>query len=315
MRVRFTRKSWLILWMLILASTAGCFQSAGGALESTDVAQLLLTFTPVITDTPIPSPTFEEPSPFPSLTPTPDANALEVIVVSPTPDLFGTQVADASMQDDIALTTTASYLTNVAPLLQQEIQPPEDTQPIEPIIEEQQVDDPLLLSATAVVREATLTAEAGPTLTAMAEQGITPTSPVAEQSPIPGVTVAPGADCIHEVRVGDRNLFRIGLAYGVPYQQIAQASGILNPNLIYIGQRLTIPGCGTTGYRPPATSTPSAGATAVPGTGSGQTYIVQQGDTLFALSMRWGVLVNQIAALNGISNINLIYIGQQLIIP
>ena len=313
MRVSSTRKLWLILWMLILASTAGCFQSAGGALESTDAAQLLMTYTPVITDTPIPSPTFEEPTPFPSLTPTPDANALEVIIVSPTFDLMGTQVADASLQDDIALTTTAAYLTNVAPLLQQEIQPPQDVQPIEPIIEEQQVDDPLLLSATAVVREATQTAEAGPTLTAQAELGITPTLPV--QSPIPGETAIPGTDCIHEVRVGDRNLYRIGLAYGVTYQAIAQASGILTPHLIYIGQRLTIPGCGTTGQQPPATSTPSAGATSVPGSGSGQTYIVQQGDTLFALSLRWGVLVNQIAAVNGISNINLIYIGQQLIIP
>jgi LysM repeat protein len=50
-------------------------------------------------------------------------------------------------------------------------------------------------------------------------------------------------------------------------------------------------------------------------TGGGRTYVVQQGDTLFEISLQTGVLVNDIAARNGISNINLIYIGQELVIP
>jgi len=46
---------------------------------------------------------------------------------------------------------------------------------------------------------------------------------------------------IHVVQPGE-NLFRIGLAYGLPYTTIAAANGILNPGQIYAGQRLIIPG-------------------------------------------------------------------------
>ena len=63
-----------------------------------------------------------------------------------------------------------------------------------------------------------------------------------------------GQDCIYEVQPTDRNLFRISLLFGVPYMQIAQASNLVNPNIIHVGDKLVIPGCGTTGYVPPPTS-------------------------------------------------------------
>ncbi len=44
-------------------------------------------------------------------------------------------------------------------------------------------------------------------------------------------------------------------------------------------------------------------------------YVVRSGDTLFAIAIRQRTTVSAIAARNGISNINLIFIGQQLIIP
>ena len=39
------------------------------------------------------------------------------------------------------------------------------------------------------------------------------------------------------------------------------ASNIANPNLVLVGQRVTIPGCGTTGFTPPPTSIPVASRT------------------------------------------------------
>jgi LysM repeat protein len=200
------------------------------------------------------------------------------------------------------------------------------------------VDDPIAITATFIVQRATQTASAPLTQTAAA-QGIgltTPTAPGVVDTPgVPGVTpagptaipatLAPGSDCIHEVQATDRNLYRISLDYGSTVEQIARASGIANINLIYVGQTLTIPGCGTTGRVPPPTSTPNAGTGSGTGsgtgtttggvTGGGRTYVVQQGDTLFEISLQTGVLVNDIAARNGISNINLIYIGQELVIP
>ncbi len=45
----------------------------------------------------------------------------------------------------------------------------------------------------------------------------------------------------HVVRPGE-NLYRIGKAYGIPYQTIARVNGISDPARIYPGQRLRIPG-------------------------------------------------------------------------
>jgi LysM repeat protein len=109
------------------------------------------------------------------------------------------------------------------------------------------------------------------------------------------------ADTIYVVQPGD-TLFKISLKFNVSMQAIMAANGIANPNLIYAGQRLVIPGAGSPG-----------GST---GTGSGgQTYTVQRGDTLSLISLRFNVSMQAIMAANGITNANLIYVGQVLTIP
>jgi LysM repeat protein len=85
--------------------------------------------------------------------------------------------------------------------------------------------------------------------------------------------------------------------YGTTVSAIAQANGVTNPNLIYVGQRLTIPG-----------STPP------PTTGSGL-YVVQRGDTLSAIAMRHQTTVQQLVQMNGLTNPNFIAVGQRLAVP
>jgi predicted chitinase len=46
-----------------------------------------------------------------------------------------------------------------------------------------------------------------------------------------------------------------------------------------------------------------------------QTYVVKSGDNLTAIASRFGTTVAKIQAANGISNPNLIYVGQRLTIP
>ncbi len=46
-----------------------------------------------------------------------------------------------------------------------------------------------------------------------------------------------------------------------------------------------------------------------------QTYVVQRGDTLFRISLKFNTSVSALAAANGISNVNLIFAGQTLTIP
>jgi LysM repeat protein len=97
------------------------------------------------------------------------------------------------------------------------------------------------------------------------------------------------------------NLFRIALRYGTTVQAIASANGIANPASIYVGQRLTIPTSGDTGTAPqPATGT---------------TYVVQPGDNLFRIALKYNMSYLRLAQYNGIANASQVYVGQVLRIP
>jgi LysM repeat protein len=107
------------------------------------------------------------------------------------------------------------------------------------------------------------------------------------------------------VQYGD-TLYRISLRFGVSVSSIAQANSIQNINLIYAGQRLSIPD----GSGGPTTPNP----TPAPPTGSTE-YVVVPGDSLGRIAARFGTTVSAIAQANGITNINLIFVGQRLTIP
>jgi hypothetical protein len=53
----------------------------------------------------------------------------------------------------------------------------------------------------------------------------------------------------HTVQPGE-NLYRISLRYGVNWNTLARVNGIFNPNLIYAGQVLVVPGNGNTPVEP-----------------------------------------------------------------
>ncbi len=100
---------------------------------------------------------------------------------------------------------------------------------------------------------------------------------------------------VHTVQIG-QTLTSIARLYGVDLWTLARVNGIVNPNRIYVGQRLTVPG---------------TGGSVVPGT----VYIVRSGDTLTGIAARAGVSVWAIAQANSIYNLQRIYVGQRLVIP
>lgn len=120
-----------------------------------------------------------------------------------------------------------------------------------PTIEQEPVDD-FALSATALLAQQTQPAELPAESVTAATQASVPTL-----APLVRATIPPGEDCVHEIRVGD-TLFRLSLAYGVTVDEISRASGIINPDVIAVGQKVTIPKCGTLGFIPPPTSVPTA---------------------------------------------------------
>ena len=98
----------------------------------------------------------------------------------------------------------------------------------------------------------------------------------------------------HTVSPGE-TLSYIALIYEKTVDEIAGYNGLANPDLIYPGQELDIPGEGS-------------------GVGGGA-YTVQPGDSLSGIAWQYGVSTDALQVANGISDADYIYIGQLLTIP
>ena len=107
----------------------------------------------------------------------------------------------------------------------------------------------------------------------------------------------------HTVKVGD-TLNKIAATYQTTVANLVKTNGISNPNLIIVGQTLTVGGTSST----TATST-SVSTTTNTTTG---TYTVKSGDTVAKIAAAYGVSVSDIKSWNSLSNVNLILVGQTL---
>lgn len=107
----------------------------------------------------------------------------------------------------------------------------------------------------------------------------------------------------YKVVVGD-SVARIAKDFGVTMSSIIEANSLSNPNLIRVGQVLTIPGA--------TAGTSSSGSGSV--VASHTTYVVQPGDTLNAIAGKFGVSASSIIDANGLANPNLIMPGQELVV-
>lgn len=115
------------------------------------------------------------------------------------------------------------------------------------------------------------------------------------------VTAAQSGQIYHIVARGE-SLSAIAQRYNVTVAAIVTANNLYNPNYIFAGQYLVIPG---STYYPPAPA-PSSGVSY---------YTVQYGDGLGAIAQRFGRSLWALIQANGIYNANYIYAGQVLTIP
>ena len=113
----------------------------------------------------------------------------------------------------------------------------------------------------------------------------------------------------HVVQRGE-NLFRIALRYGVTVDAMARANGLADPNQIYVGQALVIPGA----EQAPAVQDTGAAPAPAPVTSAPVYHIVQRGETLNTIARQYGVGWQEIATLNNLANPNRILVGQQLVV-
>ena len=108
-------------------------------------------------------------------------------------------------------------------------------------------------------------------------------------------------------------LYCIGRAYGVDPYAIARENSILNPNLIHPGQRLAIPNVPRS--LPPGRVCPRQFDGVTPPPPCRWYHTVAVGESLYRISLRYGVSMWAIAEVNHILNLNYIRAGQVLCIP
>ncbi|MDQ6422548.1 LysM peptidoglycan-binding domain-containing protein [Paenibacillus sp. LHD-117] len=96
---------------------------------------------------------------------------------------------------------------------------------------------------------------------------------------------------IHTVQKND-TLWKLSQSYGVPLEHLFVANGLTSQSVLVIGQAIIIP------TEPEPT-----------------THKVLVGESLWKISQRYGVTIQELAAANGIRNPALIYPGQLLKIP
>ncbi len=143
----------------------------------------------------------------------------------------------------------------------------------------------------------------------------------------------------YTVQRGD-TLSGIAVHFGTTVPAIMTANNLSNPNLIYAGQKLCIPGAPTAmPYGTAAASdshaapvvvepvvaapvvvepvvvadpAPASAASVAPASTGDDTYRVQRGDTLSAIAAQHGTTVAALMQINHISDPNFIYVGQRI---
>jgi len=288
---KLVSQKWALLlgFALLAVLVSGCFQTAGAspddsATSGLPTATVTVTSIPIVAPNSVPQPTIAQATlpPFPTIG----------VAVAQAPTTDPNQ--GANDEQTMVMATSNAMSTNIV----------------------------LGITITAGSYQTLTATFAGTGLPADQSQNQPTQQQIQGATPIPGIPQTPqgtaglagsGAagfispDCIYTVVTGDR-LFRIALRFNETTEEVARANGIVNPDLILPDQKFTIPFCNATPV-PPGAINPANGVN------GGKVYVVNQGDTLYAISVRYGTTVSALAQANAIANINLIYIGQTLTIP
>lgn len=114
-------------------------------------------------------------------------------------------------------------------------------------------------------------------------------------------TTTASADSILTVSAG-QTLNKIAAQTGSSVNDIAKANNIKNVNLIFVGQRLTIPSGSNTSNNPSDNTVSSTAST----------YTVKPGDTLWHIATMHGLTLGELINLNNVNVNSIIYPGQVL---
>lgn len=149
------------------------------------------------------------------------------------------------------------------------------------------------LRTIAVSAATTASVTAAGTAAVFGGAGVASAATITTSAPLPAAPgIAASVGTPYRVVTGD-TLSGIAARFGTTTGSLASANNIADPNLIYAGRVLTIPGAAFQ-------------------SSSGSSYTVVSGDTLSGIAARFGTSVAALAGANHISNPNFIYPGEVL---
>ncbi len=113
----------------------------------------------------------------------------------------------------------------------------------------------------------------------------------------------------YAVQTGD-TLFSIALQFDVSPNEIVAANTLSDPNNVFVGQELLIPG-----YQPAGSSSPSPATGSSASGGAPAIHVVQSGEVLSVIAEKYGISLDELVGANRIANPNLVSPGTELVIP
>ncbi|MDZ4766294.1 MAG: LysM peptidoglycan-binding domain-containing protein [Chloroflexota bacterium] len=309
----------LIAALAIMALTSGCFQQAGAVLEASPVAF-------DAQSAPVEPTLFEI---VPSETPTPDllpidVATLEIIAVAqvpsetPTPDelatlnalsteLAATQTAFLFTATPNMLETLNAEATNIALTVTARAFLPTDTlMPTEtPDFVGTQVADAALANPNAAQDDFSLTATALSILALGGNPADVQPFDTSGQVDDPGFQTA---TAVIATATAEAALFQTQTMEAIFGQQLTAAPTFdFFPFTQTAEAANAAAGAGGNQFATATSFVPAPSGTCE--------YIVQNGDNLFRISLRFNTTAYEIAAISSITNINLIVVGQRIYIP
>jgi len=116
----------------------------------------------------------------------------------------------------------------------------------------------------------------------------------------------------YEVQRGD-TLSSIAKHYSVTMKEIVEANDIVDPSRIFPGQKLAIPGYLVP--RPEEAEAEPSPEPLPPSSAEFFVYTVVEGDTISAITKRYGITLRELVEANNIEDPNRLWVGQRLYIP
>ena len=221
-------------------------------------------------------------------------------------------------QDIPQLPSAENNVQNILPLVQDGVNsaenPTEDAYPV--------LADPDSLDTTTGDPQPAENPGSGEAETQPVEQSAETTEQSAEETapeaPAEETPVEQQGPIVHIVQQAE-TIGTIAERYGVTIEDIAAANDLFNINIISIGQEIVIdPGAATRETEAaPQDNTAASDTAPVQGFDPNNYFLhtVAFGDTLFNIALRYGFTVEELAAYNGIADINRIDLNQQIRIP